>query len=110
MSIKFDSREIDRIAKALDMKTAQAVNRIAYEVEGEAKQRAPVDTGALRNSGDTDAATEQEPTAIVSFGVEYAVYQEFGTSRMAAQPYFTPAIEHVQQKYNSGAAFEELVK
>jgi len=33
---------------------------------------------------------------VVADGVEYGAYQEFGTSKMAAQPFMRPAIEAVR--------------
>lgn len=43
-------------------------------------------------------------TWVVGTNVEYSVYVEFGTSKMGAQPYFRPAIEHA--KRNSAAWFK----
>jgi HK97 gp10 family phage protein len=40
--------------------------------------------------------------------VEYGVYQEFGTSKMAAQPFLVPAIEAWAEKFYK--AFEGLFK
>ena len=38
---------------------------------------------------------------VVGTSVEYSVYVEFGTSRMAAQPYLRPAVEHAKRNMNS---------
>ena len=35
-------------------------------------------------------------TAIVADGVEYGIWQETGTSKMAAQPFMVPAVEAVR--------------
>lgn len=76
-------------AAMVTRKTATAINR-------DAKILAPVDTGNLRSSlgvtltGDGRAGTmraEISPTA------SYAVHVEYGTSRMAAQPFLWPATE-----------------
>ena len=48
--IRIDTRELDRIAAQLGMKRKDIGRRIAFEIESEAKQLAPVDTSALRNS------------------------------------------------------------
>lgn len=43
------------------------------------------------------AATKgKKPMRIVADGVEYGLYQETGTSRMAAQPFMVPAVEKVR--------------
>lgn len=51
---------------------------------------------------------------VVGTNVEYAVYQEFGTSKMAAQPYLRPAVREVEREIprlaeKAGSA-DELVK
>lgn len=55
-----------------------------------------VDTGALRASGQHAVLVDgARITGMVSFGggnVPYAVYQEFGTRRMAARPFLRPAL------------------
>lgn len=43
-----------------------------------------------------EAATEAK--WVVGTNVEYSVYVEFGTSRMAAQPYLRPAVESARRK------------
>lgn len=57
-----------------------------------AKKDAPVDKGRLRASG--RLSIEDLKVDIVfggTSGVDYALWQEIGTSRMAAQPYLVPA-------------------
>lgn len=61
-------------------------------VETCAKVYAPVDTGALRNSIQVDEPVTRE-LATVSAGVEYAVFQELGTSDSAAHPFLRPALD-----------------
>jgi len=43
-------------------------------------------------------------TAIVADGVEYGIYQEFGTVKMGAQPFMSPAVEAVRPGWD--AAFK----
>jgi HK97 gp10 family phage protein len=67
----------------------------ALLVVNDAKRRAAVDTGNLRRSlhvGDQQASGT-DASVKVGTDVEYAPYVEFGTSRMAAQPYLRPALE-----------------
>jgi len=42
------------------------------------------------------------PARILHDGTDYGVHQEFGTHKMAAHPFMTPAIEHVRPAYNEG--------
>ena len=69
----------------------------AYDVLDVSQQFVPVDTGALKASGRVEietAATNR--TAFIGYGdgeeIDYAKYQEYGTSQMAAQPFLTPAM------------------
>lgn len=75
----------------------QAVVESAETMASSAQAIAPIDTGTLRASIHvTDVQTgAREVSAKVSTGgeaSEYAVYQELGTSKMAAQPYMGPAL------------------
>jgi HK97 gp10 family phage protein len=92
---RLDTRELDAMAATLGVSTAQALSGVAFQVEAESKVRAPVDTGALKNSMHTEKKSKD--TYWVADGVEYGIYQEFGTSRMAAQPFLVPAVEHVRR-------------
>lgn len=75
----------------------QAVAESAETLASAAQERAPVDTGTLRASIHVEKveASGLSVAAEVSTGGEaneYALYQEVGTSKMAAQPYMTPAL------------------
>lgn len=58
-----------------------------------AKQRAPVRTGELRDSGEKVGSGS---TWIVVFKAAHSAFVEFGTRFMAAQPYLRPAVESVR--------------
>jgi HK97 gp10 family phage protein len=75
-----------------EMKSAGAalVAETARKIAADAAQRAPVRTGALRDSIRVEGAGS---SSTVVAGVPYAVYVEYGTSRMGAQPFFWPALE-----------------
>ena len=135
-TFKLDTTEVDRIMKFLDKNFEDIVTAIAFDIEANAKVRAPVMTSALRNSIYTvtkkqdgyasavasaraknkDVAFGRHPTptgktiANVGPAVDYAEYQEYGTSKMAAHPFLTPAVEDVFNKVNSGAYWEDLTK
>lgn len=93
--------DLDKLAA--DLRTAsrkapemadKAIRKGGLDVVRIAKSKAPVDTGALRNSIGMEslglAKVEVGPT------VHYAPYQEYGTSRMPAQPYMHPAVNEVE--------------
>jgi HK97 gp10 family phage protein len=69
----------------------------ANQVQARAANLAPVDTGALQNS--IRASMQSDLLWWVGDGVEYGIYQELGTSRMAAHPFMRPAVEMVQREY-----------
>lgn len=88
----YDKRAKSNIANSI-------VNKGAAIVEGAAKVLAPVDTGALRRSINTQQATGMTTaTATVGTGIEYAIYQEFGTINQSAQPFMHPAVQQSRSK------------
>ena len=123
-TVRLDTRELDRIAKGLNMKVDKIVEALAFEVERDAKQRAPVRTGNLRNSihtktkkgstlrAATFAVDIPSPSgkiiAVVGSGANYAAYVEYGTHKMAARPFLGPAVEGKARKLNSGETWREL--
>jgi len=64
------------------------------------------DTGRLANSIEFDR--EGDLTATVGSKVAYAAYLEYGTSRMAARPYFRPAVERIRDQFND--RLEQAIK
>jgi HK97 gp10 family phage protein len=87
---------IPQVVAAATAKAAMATAKAALDIEAHAKTRAPVDTGALKNA---IAASGSGLEWRVDSPVHYSVYQEFGTSRMAAHPYMVPAVEIVRPRY-----------
>ncbi len=60
-----------------------------------------VDTGALRASMHWDKTGAFERT--ISDGVEYGLYLEEGTERIAARPFMTPAFADAQKRVGDDA-------
>lgn len=101
----FDFTEVARLAVELDNATntmqamaKSAVKKTGLDTVAQAQALAPVDTGALKNSigVDFDAdgyGFEAGPT------VNYGGYVEYGTSRMAPQPYLGPAFERTSEQF-----------
>jgi HK97 gp10 family phage protein len=92
---KLDTRVLDAIARDLDKNSDQVLASVAFQVEAEAKVRAPVDTGALKNSIHTEK--KKQGLYWVADAVVYGIYQELGTHKMSAHPFMVPAVERVQQ-------------
>jgi HK97 gp10 family phage protein len=62
----------------------------AIIIKDASSENAPVDTGFLRDSHDT---AEIEGGAEIQVNADYAGFVEFGTSKMAPQPFLRPAID-----------------
>lgn len=85
---------------------------IVLQIERDAKKGAPVDTGNLRASIESEVHLEDADTVagFVGTNVEYAPFVELGTSRMGAQPFLRPAVEENRDLIEDelGATVEEL--
>lgn len=95
------------IAAAMPEKTRAVVAKVARDIEGYAKSVVPVDTGNLKNNIDVEFA-DKGLTAIVAPHTEYAAFVEFGTRRMSARPYMTPAAERNRPAFL--AAMKQMLK
>lgn len=91
--------QLPRIQAQMAPKAALAVAKAAHDVEAHAKAVAPFDTGNLRSSIQARPAGFLEAHVVAQ--AEYAIYVEFGTSRMGAQPYMTPAAEAVRPGFTA---------
>jgi len=133
--IVLDTSELDRIAAQLGANVQRVIASLAFDIEAGAKQAAPVDTSALRNSIYTNVAgnngysqasgaargarpdvqTEPIPQpsgkiiATVGACVEYAEHVELGGSHSAAQPYLLPACEAVYRDLANGETWRSVV-
>ena len=95
-------KNYDRRSKAVDV--AGIVNRGATIVQSQARALSPEDTGALIQSIKVEPGNgSTSATAAVSTDKEYAAYQEYGTSKMAAKPYMRPGALIAKPKVNAYA-------
>lgn len=76
----------------------KGIRAATLEVEAQAKMRAPVDTGYLRNA---IAGTARGTKGRVDSPAEYSLYQEMGTRYMGAHPFLIPALEATKAKMAS---------
>lgn len=91
VTVRLSTRNITRlIADLSPQQISQLLRRCGFEGEGEAKKRAPVDTGFLRNSIGTRLVNPRE--VWVGASAKYAPFVERGTRRSKAQPYLEPGV------------------
>lgn len=124
-NVTVDTRVLDSILKNLGGNVAETVAKAGFMVEGRAKLKVPVDTGAARasiytslKSGDrSDAAMadasarrpeaeltplpvpRDDATAYVGPSVEYGAELEFGGAGKAARPYLVPAVRETEAEF-----------
>lgn len=83
-----------RVLAQIRQRVAGAVKETAQAVETDAKARAPVKTGNLRDNIKADTAmTDAELRALVVAWAYYSVFIELGRRGAAAQPFLLPALE-----------------
>ena len=70
----------EEVLAALNEQVVGWLEAIGEDAAGTAADRAPVDTGRLKGSI-SHAVAEGEKAVYIGTNVEYAPYQEFGTSR-----------------------------
>ena len=84
---------------------SQVMKRSGLRVERSARDKAPVDTGMLRDSVSTKPLNgDWKSGAVVFTPVEYAMYQEFGTVKMRAQPFMRPAFDENKTRIEQDVA------
>lgn len=96
-----------KLFEDIDDKFERALLRAAEDAVNLASQLAPIDTGALKDSGKADIVGVSEVE--ISFGNGLpdirAIAQEFGTVNHPPQPYFFPALKAIKM---SAYVLEEL--
>jgi HK97 gp10 family phage protein len=95
IEIVFD--HFPRLAAALAPAAREIVQETIFAIETGAKIKCPVDTGALRASIQSEMTGET--AGQVATNIEYSKFVEYGTSRMAAQPWLTPAAEYERRHF-----------
>lgn len=81
---------IGEVAAASVAKAELVVAKTTMDVKGGAAARARIDTGAMQGGFTAEIGGLN---GRVESGPDYTVYNEFGTSKMAAQPMMVPAAE-----------------
>jgi len=106
IKIVLNTKKLDGLPDEVRQNAAIILDKAARHIEATAKDLAPVDTGALKNS--IGVRSPEKLVRIIHDGMTYGVDQEYGTSRFAAQPFMTPAFEAERGRLES--AWRELIK
>lgn len=95
-------KKFSRTSSELDSELLVALESCGILVETQASLLSPVDTGLLRKSiTHRTRKTATGGTSEVGTNVEYAPFQEFGTVKMAPQPFLTPALNEEKPRVTS---------
>jgi len=74
---------------------ARAIRQLAPKMERQMRAMAPYDTGRLHSSIKVRAVGPPSPRPRIEVTtVGYGFFQEYGTRKMAAQPFINPVVEH----------------
>lgn len=84
---------LNQIPKELEGEVEGVLEVVAQTIESDAKQKAPIDTGKLRQSIKAQKVNSKtyEIRANATGLAPYAPFVEFGTRFMRAQPFLFPA-------------------
>lgn len=88
-----------QIIAGMRPRAEKIVAKAALDIQAGAQQRAPVDTGTLRASIRASKVGPCHWQVVV--GVDYGVYQEYGTVRNAAHPFMRPAVAAVRRQFRN---------
>lgn len=94
------NRAMMKSPKLAEKHLTEGLLEALFEIQGQAKQRTPVDTGRLRSSIGTGAgkAKVKKMVGYVGTNVEYSVYVHEGTSRMRARPFLKTALSKTRNR------------
>lgn len=87
MAVQVSVKMIDNkqeIKQAMQSQVAAWLNAIGEDAASTAANKAPVDTGALKNSI-SHAVDEEEQKAYIGTNIEYAIWHELGTGIYASE-------------------------
>jgi HK97 gp10 family phage protein len=88
-------RIMSRLTEFAEKIPVDALMAGAEVVYQRSQELVPVDTGFLKKSG---FIQQQGDDVQVGYDADYASFVEFGTSKMAAQPYLRPAIDNNEEE------------
>lgn len=136
ISVRLDTKRLDEIIRNSSDNAGDIINKLAEHGVEYIRENARFETHAmeqsvyfvsqdqdhyneasqraqqLRPEAQTEPHPKPEGKAAANIGpcVHYAIYNEFGTSRMSAQPFVVPGIERLANEFNRGENWKDLLK
>lgn len=109
--VVYDTDKLDYLADHILEELAGVVLRVTEEAVSDAKRRAPVDTGELRDSIGYELG-EDGLTAELTVDADHGVFQELGTKYVQPQPFLAPAMDAAAVKLRSelGRVIEDTAR
>lgn len=100
----------DKFFRKLDPLLENALEMSTRELADDTRARAPVKSGKLRNSIETemDETDRHEKFGRVIARAPYALFVEYGTRYRSAKPFMRPAFAHMWHKILNN--FKDLIK
>ena len=92
--------------ETVEKDVSKLIKNTLHNIERDAKKECPYDTGRLRGSITTNIISTY--SGEVGTNVEYAEYVEYGTRYQSAHPYFEPAVDENEDKFND--ALDEIIE
>jgi hypothetical protein len=86
---------IHQLMSSEDGPVGRHLARVAVQVESQAKQNCPVDTGRLRGSITWEFFVDDTVGVRIGTNVSYGYFVHEGTSRMAGRPFLADALDAV---------------
>ncbi len=103
VSVRVRFNNLDKVAAAVPREVETIITKGMHDIDAHATAATPVDTGKLANSKSVEIDGMK---GRIHWSAEYAAYVNFGTRKMAAQPFATDAAEKVVPSIE--AALKEL--
>lgn len=97
LSIIMTENHANELRAELSRAKKAALAAVGVRAQADVAPRAPIDTGRLQNS--INWRLQGDSAVAIGTNVEYAIYQEFGTSKIDPHPYLRPGITENTDAY-----------
>ena len=95
--LSFTFKGLPKLEKRLDKMKSKASNPVNFvydrveDMGEEMAEAAPFEFGELKDS--KKVSRQDDTTAVIEFTAAHAIHQEYGTSKMASQPFMRPILD-----------------